>query len=131
MKALMTALVLVGCFSAGAQSITMICLMGHAGDMDIKIEALDGNKEKLTVILSKGMSGDKKTEFINTVATENFLTKSLKAGSLNAIVSETDLDMSYGGAYDKAGLLTMRRDETGRYDTQFAADSVVYTASCK
>lgn len=117
--------------TANAQSKTLICRMGDIADMDIKVESLDKNQEKLSVIVY-AMDGETSTTYVNSHFADGLLSKKLAAGQLDAIVSVSDLQAVFGGAYLNAGRLTMNYNTLeGHYDVVFAAQNVVFQASCK
>lgn len=131
MKLITLVLVLVGCVTAQAKDMTLICMMGDGADMDIEVTMLANKKEKITVVLMSA-DGESKTKFMNSGFVNSSLSNSLVTGKLDVIVSESDLNESFGGAFIDAGMLTMQlQKDTGRYDVLFAAKGIVYTASCK
>lgn len=129
MKTLITILSLFIGLSASAAntSKTLVCLMGDIANMDIVISSNDKGNEKIQVKLYVGMNDD-----LKPVVYENSQSgQSLKSGSLNMILSTSDLSEIFGGAYLSAGILKMTETkEKSRYDVLFAAQNTVYTANC-
>lgn len=113
--------------NAANTSKTLICLMGDIANMDIIISSNDKGGEKIQVKLFVGMNDD-----LDALVYENSQSsQSLKSGSLDLIVSTSNLDDIFGGAYLSAGMLKMTEtNEKGRYDVLFAAQNTVYTANC-
>lgn len=129
MKKLITVLSLFVGLSANAAgtSKTLICLMGDSANMDIVVSSNDKGDEKIQVKLYVGMNDD-----LAPVIYENSQSgQSLKSGSIDTIVSTSNLEDIFGGAYLSAGILKMTETkEKGRYDVLFAAQDTVYTANC-
>jgi hypothetical protein len=66
------------------------------------------------------------TNFLNQSASQG-----LKAGKIQAIVSKTNLVASFGGAFLDAGVLELNRNnETQKNEVIFAAEGVVFLATC-
>lgn len=108
----------------------LICQTGDIGDMDIKIESSANGKEKLSVILT-AMDGVTVRTFVNSGFEDGSATAGLKAGKIQAIVSKTDLNAEFGGAFLDAGVLELNANsKTKKNDVIFAAEGVVYTATC-
>ena len=118
---------LIGLSATAAETKTLVCLMGDIAHMDIVISSNDKGSEKIQVKLYVGMNDD-----LAPVIYENSQSgQSLKSGSIDVIVSTSNLEDIFGGAYLSAGLLKMtERKEKGRYDVLFAAQNTVYTANC-
>lgn len=130
-KALILVVMSLMSVAANAGSKTLICRMGDIADMDIKVESAAGGQEKLSVIVY-AMDGETSTTYVNSHFSEGLLSKKLAAGQLEAIVSVSDLEAVFGGAYLNAGRLTMNyNSQEDRYDVLFAAQNVVFQASCK
>lgn len=130
MKTLIAALTLLVSVSAAAKDTHLICQTGDISDMDIKIESTSGNREKLSVILTH-MDGVTERVFINSGFKGDSLSQGLKNGKIQAIVSKTDLQASFGGAFLDAGVLDLTTNKTTRkQDVIFAAEGYVYVASC-
>ncbi|XGC81753.1 hypothetical protein ACES2L_04560 [Bdellovibrio bacteriovorus] len=123
-KFIVAALVSFMSVSAFAQNTHLICMTGDVTDMDIKIETAAG-KEKLSVILT-AMDGETVTSYVNSN-----ITSKLASGTVNEVVSTSDLQDSFGGAYLDAGLLNMTRTNGGEYKVNFAAKGLVITATCR
>lgn len=134
MKILITVLSLFIGLSANAAdtSKTLVCLMGDIANMDIVISSNDKGDEKVQVMLFQGMSDDADMiVYENSSFKKSQLSKSLKKGSLDTVVSTSDLSEIFGGAYLNAGMLKMTQSkEKGRYDVLFSAQNTVYTANC-
>ncbi len=134
MKILITVLSLFIGLSANAAdtSKTLVCLMGDIANMDIVISSNDKGDEKVQVMLFQGMSDDADMiVYENSSFKKSQLSKSLKKGSLDTVVSTSDLSEIFGGAYLNAGMLKMTQSkEKGRYDVFFSAQNTVYTANC-
>ncbi len=135
---LTTALILFS-LTSYAQSVdsadtskTLVCLMGDIANMDIVISSNRNGNEKVQVMLFQGMSDDADMlVYENSNFKKSQLSKSLKKGSLDTVVSTSDLYEIFGGAYLNAGMLKMTQSkEKGRYDVLFAAENTVYTANC-
>ncbi|AHZ84560.1 hypothetical protein [Bdellovibrio bacteriovorus] len=124
--------ILISLLSAAAfADTTMICRMGDIADMDIRVESLEGRNERLTVTVYS-MDGESKTSYTNSSFDNSSLSQSLAAGHLDALVSVSDLQDTFGGAYLEAGRLVMKHNKSeDRYDVQFAAKDVIFTASCR
>ncbi len=118
--------------NAANTSKTLVCLMGDIANMDIVISSNDKGDEIIQVMLFQGMSDDADMiVYENSNFKKSQLSKSLKKGSLDTIVSTSDLSEIFGGAYLSAGILKMiQSKEKGRYDVLFAAQNTVYTANC-
>ena len=129
MKILITTLALFIGLSANAAdtSKTLVCLMGDIANMDIVISSNDKGSKKVQVKLYIGMNDD-----LKPVVYENSQSdQSIKSGSLDIVVSTSNLEETFGGAYLSAGMLKMTQSkEKGRYDVLFAAQNTVYTANC-
>ncbi len=129
MKTLIATLSLFISLSATAAdtSKTLVCLMGDIANMDIIISSNDKGGEKIQVKLFPSMNDD-----TPAIVYENSQSdQSLKKGALDIIVSTSDLEDIFGGAYLQAGILKMTASkEKGRYDVLFAAQNTVYTANC-
>lgn len=129
MKILITTLALFIGLSANAAdtSKTLVCLMGDIANMDIVISSNDKGSKKIQVKLYIGMNDD-----LKPVVYENSQSdQSLQSGSLDIVVSTSNLEETFGGAYLSAGMLKMTQSkEKGRYDVLFAAQNTVYTANC-
>lgn len=130
MKTILASTVLMLSVNAFAKNSHLICQTGDIGDMDIKIEDTENNKQKLSVILT-AMDGETVRTFVNTGFANQSLSDGLKNGKIQAIVSKTDLVASFGGAFLDAGVLELNtNDKTKKQDVIFAAEGVVYTAAC-
>ncbi len=118
--------------NAANTSKTLVCLMGDIANMDIVISSNDKGNEKIHVRLFTGMNGNGvMTVYKNSNFKNSQLSQSLEKGSIDTIVSKSDLSEIFGGAYLKAGILKMTETkEKGRYDVLFAAQNTVYTANC-
>ena len=101
--------------------------MGDIANMDIVISSNDKGSKKVQVKLYIGMNDD-----LKPVVYENSQSdQSIKSGSLDIVVSTSNLEETFGGAYLSAGMLKMTQSkEKGRYDVLFAAQNTVYTANC-
>lgn len=129
MKILVASLSLLVSTSAYANT-HLVCLTGDIGDMDIKIESLASGKEKLSVILT-AMDGETVRTFMNTNFENQAASRGLSAGKIQAIVSKSDLAASFGGAFLDAGVLELNTNpQTQKHEVIFAAEGVVYTATC-
>lgn len=130
-KTLLAAVVTLFSLNSFAANKHLICMMGDIADMDIKIESLGDGKEQLSVILM-GMDGETKTVYKNSHFVNDSLSKQLNDGKMTAIVSKSDLQDMFGGAFLGAGTVSMDLNkETKAYDVSFSANDVVYQASCK
>ena len=129
MKTIIIALsMLVGLSATAAESSkTLVCLMGDIANMDIVISSNDKGSEKIQVKLFTSMNDD-----LAPIIYENSqLNQSLENGSIDIIVSTSNLEEIFGGAYLQAGILKMTETkEKGRYEVLFAARDLVYTANC-
>lgn len=122
---------LINLFAVGAfaQNTHLICMTGDITDMDIKIENVAG-KEKLSVILT-AMDGETVTNFVNSNVGRE-ISADLAKGEVKAVVSTSDLQDTFGGAYLDAGLLNMKKNKTvGGFDVLFASKGIVIQANCK
>lgn len=130
MKMLLASLTFLLSTSAFAKDVHMICLLGDVADMDIKIESLANNKEKLSVILT-GMDGVTVRTYVNSNFENNAASEGLKSGKIQAILSKSDLAAVFGGAFLDAGVLELNTNgKTQKHDVIFAAEGLVYTAAC-
>lgn len=130
MKVVLATLTLLLSVSAFAKDSHLICMTGDIGDMDIKIEASANGKEKLSVILT-GMDGVTVRTFVNSNFSNQSLSEGLSKGVIQAIVSKSDLQASFGGAFLDAGVFELNTNPaTKKQDVIFAAEGVVYTAAC-
>jgi len=129
MKTLFAAMTFMMSVSAFANT-HLICQTGDIADMDIKIESTENDKEKISVILT-GMDGVTSRTFVNSGFANNSATQGLKDGKIQAIVSKSDLNIVFGGAFLEAGVLELNANPTTKkYDVIFAAEGNVYTAAC-
>lgn len=130
MKAILATLVLMLSVNAFAKDAHLICMTGDISDMDIKIESLSSGKEKLSVILT-AMDGVTVRTFVNTNFENSSASQGLKDGKIQAIVSKSDLAAVFGGAFLDAGVLELNyNSKTQKNDVIFAAEGIVYTATC-
>lgn len=130
MKTILATLVLMLSANAFANDAHLICMTGDISDMDIKIESLSSGKEKLSVILT-AMDGVTVRTFVNTNFENGSASQGLKDGKIQAIVSKSDLAAVFGGAFLDAGVLELNyNSKTQKNDVIFAAEGVVYTATC-
>ncbi|MFS4459176.1 hypothetical protein [Bdellovibrio sp. HCB2-146] len=130
MKALFVLLGLLVSVSASAKEIRLICVTGDAVDMDIVIEQGTDKKETLKVILT-GMGEPNPKIYLNSHFVKSSLSEGLKKGTIEAIVSKSDLDQTFGGAYIDAGMMDLAYNKTTKkYDVLFAAEGEVYTGAC-
>lgn len=113
-----------------AKDVHLICMTGHVTDMDIKIESVEGNREKLSVILT-AMDGVTIRKFVNSGFKGGALTQGLKNGKIQAIVSLTDLQASFEGAFLDAGVLELNTNKSiNKHEVIFAAEGMVHTVTC-
>ncbi|HEY8270341.1 MAG TPA: hypothetical protein VIG33_05590 [Pseudobdellovibrionaceae bacterium] len=127
-----TLAILTFLFSANvfAKTITLTCVMGDIGDMSIKIEDQGEGKEKLSVILT-AMDGVTVRTYVNNNFLNQAASQGLKEGKIQAILSKTNLVASFGGAFLDAGVLELNRNrETQKNEVIFAAEGLVYVATC-
>lgn len=119
-------------FNALAADKTLVCMMGDAADMDITIEQLANNTEKISVVLM-GMDGNTKTVYTNSGFKNKSLSKKMAdSKEFNVMVSKSDLQDSFGGAYIDAGILVMENDKANQaFNVMFSAKDMIYTAICK
>ncbi|WP_413291222.1 hypothetical protein [Bdellovibrio sp. HCB337] len=130
MKSVLASMVLMLSVNAYAKDSHLICMTGDIGDMDIKIESTSNGKEKLSVILT-AMDGVTVRTFVNSNFSSQSLSDGLKNGKIQAIVSKSDLQASFGGAFLDAGVLELNTNaQTKKQDVIFAAEGIVYTAAC-
>lgn len=130
MKTILATLVLMLSVNAFAKDAHLICMTGDISDMDIKIESLSSGKEKLSVILT-AMDGVTVRTFVNTNFENSSASQGLKDGKIQAIVSKSDLAAVFGGAFLDAGVLELNyNSKTQKNDVIFAAEGIVYTATC-
>lgn len=116
--------------NAFAKETRLICVTGDAVDMDLVITQNTGKKETLKVTLT-GMGDSAPRIFVNSHFVNASLSQNFKRGKVEAIVSKSDLDQSFGGAYIDAGMLNLALNKvTKKYDVLFAAEGEVYTAAC-
>lgn len=118
-----------GGFSMAATSKTLICKMGGIADMDIVISNQGKGRESVEVILY-AMDGDTKYSYKNSSYVRSSVTKALAKGKFKAIVSKSELQDNFGGAFLQAGMLEMKKMSNGRFDVLFAAQDTVFTANC-
>ncbi|MBS1971755.1 MAG: hypothetical protein JSU04_15695 [Bdellovibrionales bacterium] len=130
MKTILAALTVLLSVNAFAKDAHLICMTGDIADMDIKIESGANNKEKLSVILT-GMDGVTVRTYVNSNFENNSASDGLKSGKIQAIVSKSDLQAEFGGAFLDAGVLELNYNaQTKKNDVIFAAEGNVYTAAC-
>jgi hypothetical protein len=130
MKTILAALTVLMSVNAFAKDAHLICMTGDIADMDIKIESTSNNKEKLSVILT-GMDGVTVRTYVNSNFENNSASEGLKKGKIEAIVSKSDLQAVFGGAFLDAGVLELNYNaQTKKNDVIFAAEGIVYTAAC-
>jgi hypothetical protein len=74
---------------------------------------------------------DSKRTLINSQFSKAELEAQLFSTPITVMVSETDLQENFGGAYSQTGLLhAIYNPETKRFDVKLAYNSAVYTADC-
>lgn len=130
MKKIVLALALLMSAPALAQATHLICMTGDIGDMDIKIEAQANGREKLSVILT-AMDGETVRTYVNSNFENAAASRGLREGKIQAIVSKSDLMATFGGAFLEAGILELNTDpKTQKHNVIFAAEGLVYVASC-
>lgn len=130
MKTILATLTLLLSVNAFAKDAHLICMTGDITDMDIKIESTSNGKEKLSVILT-AMDGETIRTFVNSNFVNESASEGLKAGKIQAIVSKSDLNAVFGGAFLDAGVLELNyNSQTKKNDVIFAAEGIVYTAAC-
>jgi hypothetical protein len=130
MKTLLITLTILLSVNAFAKDVHLICQMGDIADMDIKIEAGNNGKEKLSVILT-GMDGQTVRTYVNSNFANKSASEGLKSGKIQAIVSKSDLQAEFGGAFLDAGVLELNANSSPKKnDVIFAAEGNVYTATC-
>lgn len=129
---LVIASVLTLASTAYSQEINLVCLTGHAADMDLKIESFQNGKEKLSVTLT-AMDGETIRTFVNSNFENLALTKSLsEARPVRVIVSKSDLAKKLDGGYADAGMVEISFNKfTDKYDVLFAAEGNVYMGTCQ
>jgi hypothetical protein len=116
--------------SALAKNSHLTCETVDIGELDIKIEDQADGKEKLSVILT-ALDGVTVRTYVNTNFMNQSASQGLKDGKIQAIVSKTNLVASFGGAFLDAGVLELNRNkETQENNVIFAAEGLVYVASC-
>lgn len=130
MKTILATLTLLLSVNAFAKDAHLICMTGDITDLDIKIESTSNGKEKLSVILT-AMDGETIRTFVNSNFVNESASEGLKAGKIQAIVSKSDLNAVFGGAFLDAGVLELNyNSQTKKNDVIFAAEGIVYTAAC-
>ncbi|MEN0060040.1 MAG: hypothetical protein AAGB31_14460 [Bdellovibrio sp.] len=99
--------------------------------MDITITSYGDKKESVTVSLT-GMNEDAPARvYKNSSFAQSAVSTALVDGKFEAVLSKSDLQSIFGGAYLAAGILKMTKTEkASRYDVLFAAEDIVYTANC-
>lgn len=113
-----------------AKEINMICLTGDATDMDLKIESSESGLEKLSVTLT-AMDGETIRVYVNSKFKDFSLTRGMQEGGIDALVSKSDLEQQFGGAYLDAGMVHAAfNKDSKKYDVLFAAEGQVYTGAC-
>jgi len=130
LKAFVASMALLLATTAFAQNTHLVCVTGDIGDLDLKIEDMPNGKEKLSVILT-GMDGETVRTYVNSNFSNQSLSNGLKSGKIQAIVSKSDLQASFGGAFLDAGVLELNTNpSTKRQDVIFAAEGLVFVAEC-
>ncbi|MGZ3743327.1 MAG: hypothetical protein ACXWRE_04310 [Pseudobdellovibrionaceae bacterium] len=130
MKKILIVLTCLFSLNVFAETHHLVCMMGEMDSMDIKIEEQGDGKEKLSVNLS-AMDGGRERTFVNTNFMNHSASQGLKEGKIQAILSKTNLVASFDGAFLDAGVLELNKNkDTQKNDVIFAAEGLVYVATC-
>lgn len=127
-KLIISALIVLSAPSAFAKNLDLVCMLGDIADLDIRVYTV-GAKATIEVKETE-MSGEEKI-LINTHTSNREVQDAITAGKIFAVVSKSDLQDMFGGAYLDAGMLDMTLDQsTQKWDVLWSFGSVVMTAVC-
>ncbi len=131
-KLFITTLLLISSTTFATESKKLACTIEGVSNMDINIYTTAEKNQTIEVVMTSEDVDAASRVFTNSGFTEMAISKSLSEGSFQAIVSKSDLSQVYGGAFDDAGIIIMKKSsDAGSYDVTFAAETSVYKASCK
>lgn len=127
-SAILTALMILATSTAFAKDLNLICMMGDIADLDIRVFSTG---DKATIEVKETAPSGNERILYNSNASNDDVQAAIAAGKLNAVVSKSNLQDTFGGAYLDAGLLNMTLDpSTQKWDILWSYSSVVMTAVC-
>lgn len=107
------------------------CISGLPAAVAVKLEEIENNKAKITVVLS-GVAGKEDVTYMNSGFGKDDLQRRLRSPQLVAMVSTTDMKASEGSTWTGAGILTMEFDQRNQsYNVLLAVQDRIYTSLCR
>jgi hypothetical protein len=124
----LTALMVLVTSTAFAKDLNLVCMMGDIADLDIRVFST-GDKATIQVT-ETAPSGDAQVLY-NSNASNADVQAAISAGKLSAVVSKSNLQDMFGGAYLDAGLLNMTLNpQSQAWDVLWSYSSDVIRAVC-
>jgi hypothetical protein len=126
---ILSALMVLATSTAFAKDLNLVCLMGDIADLDIRIFST-GNGKATIEVKETAASGDEQILY-NSNASNAEIQNAIQAGKISEVVSKSNLQDMFGGAYLHAGLLNMTLNpKTQAWDVLWSYSSDVMIAIC-